>query len=244
MKKKFFLPLTLCFIFMTLIFSGCAKDSKIESINNKGTIYRYTIKQIELLDSTAKTESVLETNTQFKYYYSNDEHISLYFSVDDTHREHSTDEYIDGGSIKNYFENIKLKKTNNTDTTEYYSTYQAYSTKYNKFVTMRVILNQCDKEYRPELTTKDGLATIKYFVLSMANREHYYVAKKEETYSDYKNARKDYQKQLFELRNDEKASEELEEKFNDSYDFTAILTENTYSINLNTDDIDILYNAR
>lgn len=245
MKKKIITSLTLCFLLMAFVFSACSSESKIESINGIDTVYRYTIKQIELIDSTAEKENILETNTQFKYYYCDDELITMHFSIDDTDSGYYTAEYIDGGNIQKYFEEIKLKKTEDSDNRyDYYSTYKAYSTKYQKFVTMRVILGKCDKEYRPELTTKDGLATVKYYNVSMANGERYCIAKKDATYSDYKSARKDYQKQLFELRNDEKAVEELEEKFNDSYDFTAIITENTSSVNLNSDSIRIVYNAR
>lgn len=222
MKKKIFLPLTLCFIFiMTFVFSACAGEAKIESINGNTTVYRYTIKQIDLIDNTSEQETILETTTQFKYCYCDKE----YFLTNISLRE---------SIISLYFDDI---------TTLDYVT--AYSTKYDKPVYMRVTLNERPKEYRPKLSTRNGLTKVTYYEISSYNNlsfsdiNYYLIAKNEITYSSYLSAQKDYQKQLYELRNDTEAKEELETQFKKTYEHTAILTTTTEFYNLNTEDIHI-----
>lgn len=226
MKKKTLLSLTLCFIFiMTFIFSACAGEAKIESINGNSTIYRYTIKRIELVDSDSQIDSVLETNTQFKYYYCKEE-------------RPSTNVSFSAETIFFYFDDIQ------------YDHQKAYSAKYEKYVYMRVIFDERPKAYRPKLSTRNGLTKVTYYGISSYNDSsfsainYYLIAKNEITYSSYLNAQKEYAQRLSELRNDETAKEELETRFKETYEHTAILTKFTESFNPNTQNIYVTYLPR
>lgn len=46
---------------------ACGSNKEIESINGHSTIYRYKVEEVQLVEKD--TKKVLETNTDFKYYY-------------------------------------------------------------------------------------------------------------------------------------------------------------------------------
>lgn len=70
MKKILVTAVLFLMLCVVAVLSACGvggKSDKIESINGNGTIYRYKIEKLELLDIEAEREKVLETKTEFKH---------------------------------------------------------------------------------------------------------------------------------------------------------------------------------
>ena len=229
--------LTLCIV---AVLSACgvgSKSDKIESINGNGTIYRYKIEKLELLDIEAEREKVLETKTEFKYYYSSEELLSPYviFSGTEYGYESSSE-----SKLARFFSEIILKKTIEDRDVRY----DSYSKKYKTTVQVRVILGKCDKEYRPSYDINGDIITIEYYeasVLSSKWVSSTQIQQKEMDSDTYRKNYIEYNKKAFELRNDRTALEKLKEDREKEYENTCIIRNIKKSYNINLDSVRIEY---
>ena len=237
MKRKIYVLSVAVFLLFAALFSACVnktEENKIESINGKGTVYRYVIKQLELINTGSEQQEVLEINEQFKYYYTDTEMTGVYatkfysypsepYSINDISCYHQ---------ITKYFENIGAESV----VIDYQS--RCFSSKYDTFVAMRVVVDKCDKEYRPSYKTSDGLITVSYYKIENGIR----IAKKEVPYSTYKSDCFDYNKKLFECGNDENKVSALKDEFKAEYDSAAVLLKESFSENANNYSVSVKYN--
>ena len=92
--KKFLKVLTLFFcslIFVVTPACGSATNNNIKKIDGHNAIYRYNVKEIQLLKAGTETEEILEKTNEYKYYYSTQKNM-VYFS----------------SNYKNYFPNASI----------------------------------------------------------------------------------------------------------------------------------------
>ena len=226
--------LTLCIV---AVLSACgvgSKSDKIESINGNGTIYRYKIEKLELLDREAEREKVLETKTEFKYYYSSKELLDSYLIFSGTEYGYNSSSK---SKLSRFFSEIILKET-----TEYGRVYyESYSKTYKTTVQMRVILGKCDKEYRPSYDINDGIITIEYYEASTPFSDDFNIQQKEMDSDTYRKNYIEYNKEAFELRNDRTALEKLKEDREKEFENTCIMRKIKKSYNINLDSVRIEY---
>lgn len=226
--------LTLCIV---AVLSACgvgSKSDKIESINGNGTIYRYKIEKLELLDREAEREKVLETKTEFKYYYSSEELLNPHIIFSGTENRYNSSSE---SKLSRFFSEIILKET-----TEYGGVYyESYSNTYKTTVQMRVILGKCDKEYRPSYDINDGIITIEYYEASTPFSDDFNIQQKEMDSDTYRKNYIEYNKKAFELRNDRTALEKLKEDREKEYENTCIIRNIKKSYNINLDSVRIEY---
>ena len=208
------------------------------------SVYRYNVKQIELLadsdveDNNLKTDKVLKVSTDFKYFYSKSELSTYYYTFTDTRSIYMSDE-IPECQIAPVFDKVTYKKLNG-------STYQAYYSTEGKYVKVRVIIDGLDTVYRPALTEKNGYTTLTYnmlaahYALSLGNCSLY---KKEVAYVDYKADYDEYLKAIASSVGNDSGMKQLEENFEKKYKYAAILKESKVSFNTAATPIAIEYSG-
>lgn len=237
MKKILVTAVLFLMLCVVAVLSACGvggKSDKIESINGNGTIYRYKIEKLELLDIEAEREKVLETKTEFKYYYSSEEILSPYVIFSGT-ASYSTSE----SKLSRFFSEIIIILM---ETTEYGGVYyESYSKIYKTTVQMRVILGKCDKEYRPSYDINGDIITIEYYEASTPFSDDFNIQQKEMDSDTYRKNYKEYNKKAFELRNDRTALEKLKEDREKEYENTCIIRNIKKSYNINLDSVRIEY---
>lgn len=239
MKKILLKAVLFLMLCVVAVLSACGvggKSDKIESINGKGTIYgtiyRYKIEKLELLDREAAREKVLETKTEFKYYYSSEELLNPHIIFSGTEYNSSSK-----SKLSRFFSKIILKET-----TEYGRVYyESYSKIYKTTVQMRVILGKCDKEYRPSYDINDGIITIEYYEASTPFSDDFNIQQKEMDSDTYRKKHIEYNKKAFELRNDRTALEKLKEDRKKEYENTCVIHNIKKSYNINLDSVRIEY---
>ncbi len=222
--KKFLKALTLFFcslIFVVTPACGSATNNNIKKIDGHNAIYRYDVKEIQLLKAGSDTEEILEKTNEYKYYYSAEKNI-VYETTD-----YPRDKY------KSYFPEASLTSKYDSETFNNY----LYSEKYSCKVYIRTVLNGIGKTYYPKYTTDNNLITITYYETSLN-----YAFKKEMTATEKEKIDYRYDKDLYESRNDEKKKEKIIENYK-KYDFknTAIIETIKYSIVSNTYNLIIDY---
>lgn len=237
MKKILVTAVLFLMLCVVAVLSACGvggKSDKIESINGKGTIYRYKIEKLELLDIEAEREKILETKTEFKYYYSSEEILSPYVIFSGT-ASYSAAE----SKLSRFFSEIILILM---ETTEYGGVYyESYSKTYKTTVQMRVILGKCDKEYRPSYDINDDIITIEYYEASTPFSDDFNIQQKEMDSDTYRKKYIEYNKKAFELRNDRTALEKLKEDRKKEYENTCVIHNIKKSYNINLDSVRIEY---
>lgn len=237
MKKILVTAVLFLMLCVVAVLSACgvgSKSDKIESINGNGTIYRYKIEKLELLDREAEREKVLETKTEFKYYYSSEELLNPHIIFSGTENRYNSSSE---SKLSRFFSEIILKET-----TEYGRVYsESYSNTYKTTVQMRVILGKCDKEYRPSYDINDGIITIEYYEASTPFSDDFNIQQKEMDSDTYRKNYIEYNKKAFELRNDRTALEKLKEDREKEYENTCIIRKIKKSYNINLDSVRIEY---
>lgn len=223
--KKFFKALTLFFcslIFVVTPACSSATNNNIKKIDGHNAIYRYNVKEIQLLKDGTETEEILEKTNEYKYYYSAEKNI-VYFT---TH--YLEDKY------KSYFPEASLISKYD----ETYGTYM-YSEKYSCKVYICIVLNGIGKTYYPTYTSDNNFINITYYETTLYR---YYAFKKEMTATEKEKIDYRYDKDLYESRNDEKKKEKIKANY-EKYDFenTAIIKTIKYSIVSNTYNLIIDY---
>lgn len=220
--KKFLKALTLFFCSLIFVVTpACgSNNNSIKQINGHNAIYRYDVKEIQLLKADTETEKILEKTTEYKYYYSTQKNI-VYETTD-----YPRDKY------KSYFPEASLIPKYDETYREY-----IYSEKYSCNVYIRIVLNGIGKTYYPKYTTDNNLITITYYKTSLN-----YAFKKEMTATEKEKIDYRYNRDLYEARNDEKKKEKIIENYK-KYDFenTAIIETIKYSIVSNTYNLRIDY---
>lgn len=217
--KKFLKALTLFFcslIFVVTSACGSATNNNIKEIAGHKAIYRYNVKEIQLLKAATETEEILEKTNEYKYYYSTQKNM-VYVS----------------SNYKNYFPNASIVTKTDEESRNSY----IYSEKYSCKIYMRIVLNGIGKTYYPKYTTDNNLITITYYKTSLN-----YAFKKEMTATEKEKIDYRYNRDLYEARNDEKKKEKIIENYK-KYDFenTAIIETIKYSIVSNTYNLRIDY---
>lgn len=234
MKKILLKAVLFLMLCVVAVLSACgvgSKSDKIESINGNGTIYRYKIEKLELLDREAEREKVLETKTEFKYYYSSEELLNPHIIFSGTEYNSSSK-----SKLSRFFSEIILKET-----TEYGGGYyESYSKTYKTTVQMRVILGKCDKQYRPSYDINGDIITIEYYETIMMSSD-FNIQQKEMDFDTYRKNYIEYNKKAFELRNDRTALEKLEEDREKEYENTCVIHNIKKSYNINLDSVRIEY---
>lgn len=223
--KKFFKALTLFFcslIFVVTPACSSATNNNIKKIDGHNAIYRYNVKEIQLLKDGTETEEILEKTNEYKYYYSAEKNI-VYFT---TH-------YLED-KFKSYFPEASLISKYD----ETYGTYM-YSEKYSCKVYICIVLNGIGKTYYPTYTSDNNFINITYYETTLYR---YYAFKKEMTATEKEKIDYRYNRDLYESRNDEKKKEKIIENYK-KYDFenTAIIETIKYSIVSNTYNLIIDY---
>ena len=223
--KKFFKALTLFFcslIFVVTPACSSATNNNIKKIDGHNAIYRYNVKEIQLLKAGSDTEEILEKTNEYKYYYSAEKNI-VYFT---TH--YLEDKY------KSYFPEASLISKYD----ETYGTYM-YSEKYSCKVYICIVLNGIGKTYYPTYTSDNNFINITYYETTLYG---YYAFKKEMTATEKEKIDYKYNKDLYEARNDEKKKEKIKANY-EKYDFknTAIIKTIKYSVISNTYNLRIDY---
>ncbi len=223
--KKFLKALTLFFcslIFVVTPACSSATNNNIKKIDGHNAIYRYNVKEIQLLKDGTEAEEILEKTNEYKYYYSAEKNI-VYLSS----------EYGWGYYYKNYFPNASIVKKTDEESRNSY----IYSEKYSCKIYMRIVLNGIGKTYYPTYITDNNLITITYYETSLN-----YAFKKEMTATEKEKIDYKYNKDLYEARNDEKKKEKIKANY-ENYDFknTAIIKTIKYSVISNTYNLRIDY---
>ena len=217
--KKFLKALTLFFcslIFVITPACGSATNNNIKEIAGHKAIYRYNVKEIQLLKADTETEEILEKTNEYKYYYSTQKNM-VYVS----------------SNYKNYFPNASIVTKTDEESRNSY----IYSEKYSCKIYMRIVLNGIGKTYYPTYITDNNLITITYYETSLN-----YAFKKEMTATEKEKIDYRYNRDLYEARNDEKKKEKIKANY-EKYDFknTAIIKTIKYSVISNTYNLRIDY---
>ena len=225
--KKFLKALTLFFcslIFVVTPACGSATNNNIKEIAGHKAIYRYNVKEIQLLKDGTETEEILEKTNEYKYYYSAEKNI-VYVSSN----------YSWGYYYKNYFPNASIV----TKTDEESGNSYIYSEKYSCKIYMRIVLNGIGKTYYPTYTSDNNFINITYYETTLYR---YYAFKKEMTATEKEKIDYKYTKDLYEARNDEKKKENIKANY-EKYDFenTDIIKTIKYSVISNTYNLRIDY---
>lgn len=222
--KKFFKALTLFFCSLIFVVTpACgSNNNNIKQIDGHNAIYRYDVKEIQLLKAGSDTEEILEKTNEYKYYYSAEKNI-VYETTD-----YPRDKY------KSYFPEASLISKYD----ETYGTYM-YSEKYSCKVYICIVLNGIGKTYYPTYTSDNNFINITYYETTLYR---YYAFKKEMTATEKEKIDYKYNKDLYEARNDEKKKEKIKANY-EKYDFenTAIIKTIKYSIVSNTYNLIIDY---
>lgn len=222
--KKFLKALTLflCSLIFVVTPACGSNNNNIKQIDGHNAIYRYNVKEIQLLKAGTETEEILEKTNEYKYYYSTQKNM-VYVSSN----------YSWEYNYKNYFPNASIVTKTDEESRKSY----IYSEKYLCKIYMRIVLNGIGKTYYPKYTTDNNLITITYYETSLN-----YAFKKEMTATEKEKIDYRYDKDLYEARNDEKKKEKIIENYK-KYDFenTAIIETIKYSIVSNTYNLIIDY---
>lgn len=225
--KKFLKALTLFFCSLIFVVTpACSSNNNnIKQIDGHSAIYRYNVKEIQLLKADTETEEILEKTTEYKYYYSAEKNI-VYKTTD-----YPRDKY------KSYFPGASLTSKYDSETFNNY----LYSEKYSCKVYIRTVLNGIGKTYYPTYTTNNNFITITYYELYYVSPLNY-AFKKEMTATEKEKIDYRYNRDLYEARNDEKKKEKIIENY-EKYDFenTAIIKTIKYSVISNTSNLRIDY---
>ena len=225
--KKFFKTLTLFFCSLIFVVTpACgSNNNNIKQIDGHKAIYRYDVKEIQLLKAGSDTEEILEKTNEDKYYYSAEKNI-VYKSSD-----YPYDKFI------SYFPEASLTSKYDSETFNNY----LYSEKYSCKVYIRTVLNGIGKTYYPTYTTNNNFINIKYYELYYVSPLNY-AFKKEMTATEKEKIDYRYNRDLYEARNDEKKKEKIKANY-EKYDFenTAIIKTIKYSVISNTYNLRIDY---
>lgn len=222
--KKFLKALTLFFCSLIFVVTpACgSNNNNIKQIDGHKAIYRYDVKEIQLLKAGTETEEILEKTNEYKYCYSAEKNIV-----------YSTTHYLED-KYKSYFPEASLISKYD----ETYGTYM-YSEKYSCKVYICIVLNGIGKTYYPTYTSDNNFINITYYETTLYR---YYAFKKEMTATEKEKIDYKYNKDLYEARNDEKKKEKIKANY-EKYDFenTAIIKTIKYSILSNTYNLIIDY---
>lgn len=222
--KKFFKTLTLFFCSLIFVVTpACgSNNNNIKQIDGHNAIYRYDVKEIQLLKAGSDTEEILEKTNEYKYYYSAEKNI-VYETTD-----YPRDKY------KSYFPEASLISKYD----ETYGTYM-YSEKYSCKVYICIVLNGIGKTYYPTYTSDNNFINITYYETTLYR---YYAFKKEMRAAEKEKIDYRYNRDLYEARNDEKKKEKIIENYK-KHDFenTAIIETIKYSVISNTYNLRIDY---
>lgn len=225
--KKFFKTLTLFFCSLIFVVTpACgSNNNNIKQIDGHKAIYRYDVKEIQLLKAGSDTEEILEKTNEYKYYYSAEKNI-VYETTD-----YPRDKFI------SYFPEASLTSKYDSETFNNY----LYSEKYSCKVYIRTVLNGIGKTYYPTYTTNNNFINIKYYELYYVSPLDY-AFKKEMRAAEKEKIDYRYSRDLYEARNDEKRTEKIKSNY-EKYDFenTAIIETIKYSIVSNTYNLIIDY---
>ncbi|HBK02090.1 MAG TPA: hypothetical protein DDY77_03570 [Clostridiales bacterium] len=221
--KKLLKFLVVCFCALIFVVTpACSSNNNIKEIDSHKAIYRYNVKEIQLLKAGTDTEEILEKTNKYKYYYSTQKDM-VYLSSN----------YSWGYNYKNYFPNASIVSKTDEESRNSY----IYSEKYSCKIYMRIVLNGIGKTYYPTYTTDNNLITVSYYETSLG-----YAFKKEMTTAEKEKIDYKYERDLYEARNDEKKVEKIKENYK-KYDFenTAIIKTVKYSVISNTYNLRIDY---
>lgn len=253
LKQKIFCIATVIVLLFSL--SACGKTKTKWSVEgvysdalslNASSVYRYKVKQIELIadadvdENNLKADKVLKVSTDFAYYYSNAELSQYFFSYKDTRNFYSGD-VIPETELSQVFDKITYKSLSG-----YGSYYQAYSSADNAFVKVRIIIEGLDVVYRPTVSEKNDVATVTYNALNATcalKLGSCALYKNEVSGVDYKADRTDYLKSVADNVGSESAVKKLEESFDKKYKHSAILEEYKVTFNTAATAVVILYNG-
>lgn len=149
-------------------------DSNLSQIVTAESIYRYKVKEVQLV-SKSDSENVLTFTKDFKYYYANEE----YGNLSKIARSSSAD-------LSYYFPLLDFQGN--------------YCKSYGKDAAIIIVLDKIDKVYRPKYSIKNNVLTAEFYTIntfenvfsgsssSMSQRCY----KKEYDYNKYYNAYTEY----------------------------------------------------
>ncbi len=230
-KRKAMVVIVLSLMLVGIVFSaiGCSANSgkgKIESINGYGTIYRYKVKSVLLLNAESDTEQVLQKlEGKFKYYYS---------SMESNHTWYTQFGITSEKQLQYYFPTLTM-----TEKSDEY-TYVYICNEYKCKVRVRLILGSVDKECRPSYKADGELVTISYFkrfdVDDVYNGDTFnkpYI--NEIDYDEYMRINQEGGKKWFELRNDEEAQEKYAKELEEKYKYYVCVHQSKVTINKGSD---------
>lgn len=219
--------LTVTLIAVLLCAVACGSNKEIASINGHSTIYRYKVKEVQLVEKG--TKKVLTTNTDFKYYYGA---LDTYYYAHD---------YIYGNSeLQYYFPDLHVVySSSNYNVSES----GAYCKEYKTDVYVRAIFEKYDKVYRPAYKVDGVVATVNFTdIKSLTDGRALF--KKEIGYSKFKKVYKEEAQKVFELselNDDYKALEEYWKELKEKSLGYACVYEENEIVNLCRDELDIEY---
>lgn len=224
MKKVTVLVATL--IAVLLCMAACNSSGEIVSINNHDAIYRFKVKEVQLIETDSK--NVLTFNTDFKYYYGSSD--TLFYGYDG----------IYGNSeLQYYFPDLHIVSSSTGLTTEYGNFCKEYETN----VYVRAILEKCDKVYRPTYKADGVIATITY-AKAESLTDRYKIFKEEINYSKFKKLYQEVSQkyfELYEIEDDQKAAEAYLEEVEKEWLGYVCIYETTEVVNLCQRNLTIEY---
>ena len=250
-KAKIFAVITALILMFSLTACSNAKWS-VESVYCESldleaeSLYRYKIKQIELIadssveDNNLKNDKVLKSSTDFKYCYGNSELSSYYYKFTDVGNRYNYEESDFECITSAIFDGLVYEMTN-------YGEYRAYSHVYGYFVFVRVVFDDLDKVYRPSVSEKGNIATVKYSDIDKSyglNLGGCCLFKDEISFGKYKKDYEDFKKTVADSALNEDSVKKFKENFNKKYEFTAILNEYKVAFNSSAIPVAIVYSGK
>lgn len=230
MKKLVFATSLALLTVMLFSLAACGNSGKIESINGYGTIYRYKVEKVELLDADYEEENNAErilTNTkEFKYYYSKNEY------------EFYNEVTINGNdSLQYYFPDLLIVSEFDNSTE---ADYGSYCKTYDTHVKVRIVLGKVDKTYRPSYKVKGNVATIEHYSYRGAHSGKY-VYTEQYDYAKIEKLSKEVAQKRYELRFNELALEAYEKEMEEKYGKIVCLYKTKETIDLHNEGLNVEY---
>ena len=179
--KKFTFATILVIVSLTFVFAACGYSGKIESVQGHGTIYRYKVEEVQLLNADSDKEEILTTTEDFNYYYANDETQLC--------KDLSIDGLFGKSTLTYYFPSLTMKDSYTCD-------------QYNCKVRIRIMLGRIDKEYRPDYSVEGELVTYSYYcmdpfsITDVSKNKVGDAFKKEINFAEYTKIQKEYYQEM------------------------------------------------
>lgn len=230
MKKLIKITTLAMLIVMLFSITACSQSGKIESVNDHYSVYRYKVKEVQLIDKNASDGGieVLATSKDFKYYYSNNEY--EVYATDSIYGNSDLQYYFPDFHIVSSYDKSQISESGN------------YCKEYDTNVSIRVILDKVDKIYRPTYKVNGTVATITYYK-SEGFASGSIAFKKEINFSEAEKILKEAAQKAFDLRNDESALEEYEKQLEEKYQGCICVCQITETFDLINTSLEVTYHV-